>query len=59
MTAAAGWRQIAGVERIAIVALLKPFVLLVFLFLLAAGVIAVRKWVPDGRLKRLLLKRIL
>lgn len=45
-------------DRIALVAFLKPFMAVLFLFVLAAAVIAVRRWLPEGKLKRLLLKRI-
>jgi hypothetical protein len=39
--------------------LLRPFVLLLLaLLVLAPAVYAVRKWVPEGKLKRFLLYRI-
>ena len=37
--------------------ILKPFFLFGFLVLVAAIEISVRKWLPDGKLKRGLLKR--
>ena len=42
----------------AIALLLKPFVLLAFLGLLLVVRYAVIWWVPEGRLKRLLLRRV-
>ena len=45
-------------ERLSLAILLKPFALLVFFCALAAVRVSIQRWMPDSRLKRILLFKV-
>lgn len=50
---------LAGVENVAWALLVRPLVIfLLILFAFAPAVYAVKRWFPDGKMKRLLLTRV-